>query len=211
MRPSSSTTTRTCARSSSADPADSSAPAPTCAASPPAGPEMATYVKEMTTYLHAAASRFTRMDPPLITAINGTCAGAGMSLALIGDLALAGESSRFTMAYSRIGLTPDGSSTYFLPATGRTAALTGTLPDQSDALVPGGAGLGHDQSSRARRGSAVRSSHAGRTARGRSGPSQSARPSGSTTSHGTRAWRHRWSGKPEKSATPPVARRPRKA
>ena len=38
-----------------------------------------------------------------------------MSLALIGDLALAGESSRFTMAYSRIGLTPDGSSTYFLP------------------------------------------------------------------------------------------------
>ena len=82
---------------------------------PPAGPEMATFVKEMTTYLHAAASRFTRMDAPLITAVNGTCAGAGMSLALIGDLALAGESSRFTMAYSRIGLTPDGSSTYFLP------------------------------------------------------------------------------------------------
>jgi len=82
---------------------------------PPAGPEMATFVKEMTTYLHAAVSRFARMDAPMITAINGTCAGAGMSLALIGDLALAGESSRFTMAYSRIGLTPDGSSTYFLP------------------------------------------------------------------------------------------------
>ena len=65
---------------------------------PPVGPEMATYMKEMTTYLHAAASRFTRMDAPLITAVNGTCAGAGMSLALIGDLALAGESSRFTMA-----------------------------------------------------------------------------------------------------------------
>lgn len=82
---------------------------------PPAGPEMSTFVKEMTTYLHAAVSRFTRMDPPLITAINGTCAGAGMSLALFGDLAIAAESSRFTMAYSRIGLTPDGSSTYFLP------------------------------------------------------------------------------------------------
>ena len=82
---------------------------------PPAGPEMATFVKEMTTYLHAAVSRFTRMDAPLITAVNGTCAGAGMSLALFGDLAVAGESSRFTMAYSRIGLTPDGSSTYFLP------------------------------------------------------------------------------------------------
>lgn len=82
---------------------------------PPAGPEMATYVKEMTTYLHAAVSRFTRMDAPMITAINGTAAGAGMSLALIGDLAIAAETSRFTMAYSRIGLTPDGSSTYFLP------------------------------------------------------------------------------------------------
>ena len=82
---------------------------------PPAGPEMATFVKEMTTYLHAAVSRFTRMDAPLITAINGTCAGAGMSLALFSDLAVAGESARFTMAYSRIGLTPDGSSTYFLP------------------------------------------------------------------------------------------------
>ena len=82
---------------------------------PPAGPEMATFVKEMPTYLHAAFSRFTRMDAPVITAINGTCAGAGMSLALFSDLAVAGESARFTMAYSRIGLTPDGSSTYFLP------------------------------------------------------------------------------------------------
>lgn len=82
---------------------------------PPAGPELAAEVKELTTYLHAAISRFTRMRAPLICAINGAAAGAGMSLSLIGDLAFAGESAWFTMAYSRIGMTPDGSSTYFLP------------------------------------------------------------------------------------------------
>ena len=82
---------------------------------PPAGAELAVEIKELTTYLHAAISRFTRMRAPLICAVNGAAAGAGMSLSLIGDLAYAAESAWFTMAYSRIGMTPDGSSTYFLP------------------------------------------------------------------------------------------------
>ena len=82
---------------------------------PPAGPKMATEIKLLTTWLNAAISRFTRMDAPLICAINGTAAGAGMSLALIGDMALATESARFKMAYSRIALTPDCSATYYLP------------------------------------------------------------------------------------------------
>lgn len=63
---------------------------------------------------HAAVSRLTRMDPPVIAAVNGTAAGAGMSLACACDLVLAAESARFTMAYTKVGLTPDGSSTYFL-------------------------------------------------------------------------------------------------
>jgi len=82
---------------------------------PPAGPKMATEIKLLTTWLHAVISRFVRMDAPLICAINGTAAGAGMSLALIGDMVLVAESARFKMAYSRIALTPDCSITYYLP------------------------------------------------------------------------------------------------
>ncbi len=78
------------------------------------GASLASHLKEVTSYLHSAVSRFLRMDPPLIGVINGIAAGAGMSIACACDLVLAAESSKFTMAYTRAGLTPDGSSTYFL-------------------------------------------------------------------------------------------------
>src|SRR2546422_7158126 len=72
-------------------------------------------VKELTTYLHGAVARFARSDKPVIMAVNGVAAGGGFSFALSGDLVLAAESARFTMAYSKIAATPDGSSTYYLP------------------------------------------------------------------------------------------------
>ena len=73
------------------------------------------YLKRVTMYLHQAIHRFARMCAPLVIAVNGSAGGGGMSLACAGDLVLAGESAKFTMAYTRIGLTPDGSSTYYLP------------------------------------------------------------------------------------------------
>jgi 2-(1,2-epoxy-1,2-dihydrophenyl)acetyl-CoA isomerase len=73
------------------------------------------HVKELTTYLHGAVSRLCRSDKPVITAINGIAAGGGFSLALCGDIVVAAESAKFTMAYSKIAATPDGSSSYFLP------------------------------------------------------------------------------------------------
>jgi 2-(1,2-epoxy-1,2-dihydrophenyl)acetyl-CoA isomerase len=79
------------------------------------GDELSARLKEITTYLHAASSRFARMDAPLVVAVNGMAAGAGMSLAVSGDMVLAGESAKFTMAYTAAGLSPDGSSSYFLP------------------------------------------------------------------------------------------------
>jgi 2-(1,2-epoxy-1,2-dihydrophenyl)acetyl-CoA isomerase len=79
------------------------------------GEQLPHHLKELTTYLHAAVSRMARMDPPVVAAMHGVAAGAGMSLVCACDLVVAAESARFTMAYSNAGLTPDGSSTYYLP------------------------------------------------------------------------------------------------
>src|SRR2546429_7014304 len=78
-------------------------------------PRIGVLVKELTTYLHGAVSRFARSDKPVIMAVNGVAAGGGFSFAPSGDLVLAAESARFTMADSKIAATPDGSSSYFLP------------------------------------------------------------------------------------------------
>jgi 2-(1,2-epoxy-1,2-dihydrophenyl)acetyl-CoA isomerase len=80
-----------------------------------AGDGMPRLLKEMTVCLHAAIGRLARMRPPVVGAVGGTAAGAGFSLVTAIDLPIAARSARFTMAYTRAGLTPDGSSTYFLP------------------------------------------------------------------------------------------------
>lgn len=78
-------------------------------------PRIGTHIKELTTYLHGAVSRLARADKPVIVAVNGIAAGGGFALALTGDMVIAAESAKFTMAYSKIAATPDGSSSYFLP------------------------------------------------------------------------------------------------
>ncbi len=78
------------------------------------GSDLPSYLKVTTTYLHGAISRFARQSAPLVCAVHGFAAGGGFSLAVAADLPIAAESAKFTMAYTKAGLTPDGSSTYYL-------------------------------------------------------------------------------------------------
>ena len=78
------------------------------------GDDLPRYLTECATQFHAAITRFQRMDAPVIIAVNGVAAGAGISFASSGDIVLASEDAMFVSAYTASGLTPDGSATYFL-------------------------------------------------------------------------------------------------
>lgn len=71
------------------------------------------FIKAMRTHPH-----------PIITAVNGAAAGVGCSIALMGDFIIAAESGYFLQAFRRIGLVPDGGSTFLLPRmAGRARAM----------------------------------------------------------------------------------------
>lgn len=72
-------------------------------------------IEEMTVHLHEAISVFSRMRAPVVARVNGTVAGAGLGLMAAADLAVASQTAKFTSAYTKIGLTPDGSTSWFMP------------------------------------------------------------------------------------------------
>jgi 2-(1,2-epoxy-1,2-dihydrophenyl)acetyl-CoA isomerase len=79
------------------------------------GDRSGAYLHELTTHFHAAISVFTRMNAPVVAAVNGATAGAGIGLAIMADLTLAAKSATFTLAYTAAGLTPDAGATFLLP------------------------------------------------------------------------------------------------
>ena len=80
--------------------------------------------------LHQAIVDFRRIPYPVIGAINGVAAGAGFSLALMCDLRIASATASFVVAYGRIGASPDGGMSYFLPrVVGPAKALELMLTD----------------------------------------------------------------------------------
>ena len=82
------------------------------------------------------------LPKPIIAAVNGVAAGAGMSLALACDLRIAAESASFIQAFVKIGLVPDSGSTWLLPRlVGLTRAMelmmSGRKVDAAEALAIG--------------------------------------------------------------------------
>lgn len=71
-------------------------------------------MKLLPMYLHAIIAEIRRIDKPVISAINGVVAGAGIGVALSADLVYASADTRFVLAYQNIGLSPDGGSTFLL-------------------------------------------------------------------------------------------------
>ena len=64
---------------------------------------------------HPLLRQLRNLPCPIVSAVNGPCAGVGMSFALMGDMVLAGKSAFFLQAFRGIGLVPDGGATYILP------------------------------------------------------------------------------------------------
>lgn len=79
------------------------------------GDDAGRVIRRMADDLHRAISQFSRSQAPMVTAVQGTAAGAGLSLSIMGDIVIAEPQAKFTMAYTNAGLSPDGGSTYLLP------------------------------------------------------------------------------------------------
>jgi 2-(1,2-epoxy-1,2-dihydrophenyl)acetyl-CoA isomerase len=77
-------------------------------------------------YYNPLVRKMRALPKPILAAVNGVAAGAGMNLALAADIIIAAQSANFTQAFIRIGLMPDAGGTYFLPrlvGDGRARAL----------------------------------------------------------------------------------------
>jgi 2-(1,2-epoxy-1,2-dihydrophenyl)acetyl-CoA isomerase len=77
--------------------------------------DLPSHLRSVLAPFHAALSNLIRGDAPIVAAVQGAAAGAGMGFVGASDLVVAGESAVFLMAYTSVGLSPDGSSSWFLP------------------------------------------------------------------------------------------------
>ena len=93
---------------------------------------IAPVVSEMLTHYHAFITTLRRMPKIVLASVHGSAAGAGLSLAFVADLCIAAEDARFTPAYSKLGVSPDGGGTVgVVAAVGVRRALQIYLAEDS--------------------------------------------------------------------------------
>ncbi|MEM9041564.1 MAG: enoyl-CoA hydratase/isomerase family protein [Actinomycetota bacterium] len=78
------------------------------------GDDLPKTAADMLVDFHGAIYRMNRTPKPFIAGVRGAAGGAGLSLMSAFDMVVSGESAKFTMAYTRAGVTPDGTSSYFI-------------------------------------------------------------------------------------------------
>ncbi len=78
------------------------------------GADLPKHVSDLLTDFHTAIYKMNRIPKPFVAGVRGGVGGAGLSLVGAFDLVVSGESAKYTMAYTRAGMTPDGTSSYFI-------------------------------------------------------------------------------------------------
>jgi enoyl-CoA hydratase/carnithine racemase len=93
---------------------------------------IAPVVGEMLGHYHAFIEKVRRMPKIVVSSVHGSAAGAGMGLAFVADLCIAADDAKFTPAYAKIGVSPDGGSTVGMVGTvGARRALQILLAEDS--------------------------------------------------------------------------------
>lgn len=85
--------------------------------------DVGTMIDDLAETLHRTISELHRMNAVVLSVVHGAAAGAGLALAAAADLVLAGTSARFTLAYTNLGLSPDGGSSLLTASLGLHRAM----------------------------------------------------------------------------------------
>ncbi len=78
------------------------------------GPDLPQVAADMLIDFHGAIYKMNRIPKPCVAGVRGAAGGAGLSIMSAFDLVVSSDTAKFTMAYTKIGMTPDGTSSYFI-------------------------------------------------------------------------------------------------
>lgn len=83
-----------------------------------AAEDVPAFIDDLAESLHRVVSELVRSDAVVVTVVQGTAAGAGFPLAAAGDIVLAADTAKFSLAYTKVGLSPDGGSSLLVHSLG---------------------------------------------------------------------------------------------